>query len=689
MDQTGEQEEIPQETGLALGIDFGNSKVSAAVWDMSKKSPLIVIDPETDQYQFPATLYFSGNGKGNSYKKSNNNQDIGVAKPNEYKISNEEESNQNKENENSENKNNEVNIGDLKAEIGVDFQKNYNLDYYVYDVKKLIGQKYSEQNSEIQNICGSVKFKLMNDDKNENEILLSLDDKPFSFDRIAKLFIEKIKKQAEDRFQDKVKCCTISVPHGFNYTQKSAVRLAAENAGIEKVYIINDPLSTAIYYASKNKIQKTEYFLIIDFGSSKLDISIVSINKKNSIKILNSGGNSNFGGGVLNMELERDALEAYKQDGGSCPLEDSQLFLLEQEVEKAKKELTFKLDTQIKIKQLDGKIDLNYPIKREEFDELNREIYNSILSIIDSFLLETGKTIENIDHVILQGDAIRVVALTSELQKKYQDSDVITDLYDSVACGSAIYTAKQLGILNNPQFNNFKIYDIIPLSLGIRTEGDLMSVILPRGTRIPIKAVKTFITTQDNQEHIKFEIYEGERKLIKDNERLERTMLKNLPTMNKGKLKVAVTFEVDEEGTLTVTAKESSSDKEVSCTAVINKNLTQNDILGFIEEAKNNEKDDLEQKERIQSMLKLNDKIFEYSHLNEGNEDILRELEVFRNWIKHNSSVQKKEYEKKLIELNETMQKDKNDNKQRKQTATGNKKTTTSKHEEEKNPENK
>ena len=229
--------------------------------------------------------------------------------------------------------------------------------------------------------------------------------------------------------------------------------------------------------------------------------------------------------------------------------------------------------------------------------------------------------------------------------------------------------------MNNKQFENFKIYDITPISLGLRTEGDLMSVILPRGSRVPIKAVKRFNTTQDNQNNIKFEIYEGERKLIKDNIFLERIVLKNIPHMNKKQVKVEVEFEVDEEFNLTVTCKELSNNIQKSCQVVINKDFTQRKILEIIEDSKKNEENDKLEKERIQAMLKLNDKIFEYSHLFEGNEDILRELEGYRNWIKHSLSANKEEYIEKLNELNDKMNKNKNNNITRRQTTNINKNT--------------
>ena len=225
--------------------------------------------------------------------------------------------------------------------------------------------------------------------------------------------------------------------------------------------------------------------------------------------------------------------------------------------------------------------------------------------------------------------------------------------------GAAIYTAKKIGQMKNVQFQNFKIYDITPLSLGIRAEGDLMSVILPRGTKVPVKAEKFFITTQDNQSSIKFEIYTGERKLIKDNILLAKIMLKNLQPGNKGEIRIQVIFEVDENFMLHVEAKELNTDNSRKVDVFINDSLSQNQIYNMVEDSKKYENQDLDEKARIQAMLKLNDKIFEYSHLYEGNEDILRELESYRNWIKHNTTVPKEDYELKLKELNDNMQEDK------------------------------
>ena len=646
MEQSGNQEEIPQETGLSLGIDFGNSKISAAVWDSKKKAPSTVLFD--GKYQFPATLYCT------SIPKRKEGEESGL----DNKISN----------------------LDIKADVGVEFTEDKNIENFVYDIKKLIGQKTT--NEDFETIKSCVNYKL---EKDINNNIVCFEEK-IPFENLAKLFFDKVKECAESQFGDRVNYCAISVPHGFNYNQRSAIETAASLAGFKKVFIINDPLSTAIYYASRNKVQKTENIVIIDFGSSKLDVTLLTINKRNSIKVKMSGGDESLGGNLFTSELQKDILESYKSQGGNISDLDIKKFtLIEQEAEKVKKDLTFKLETSIQKQKFDGKIDLTYSLKRESFDEINNVHYSHINKLINSLIKESNIPPQKIHHIILQGDALRVVALTNLIKKEYPDSDIIEDLYDSVSFGSAIYAAQKIGMMNNDQFKNFKVYDITPLSLGIRGEGDLMSVILPRGSRVPIKVMKYFITTQDKQNDIKFEIYAGERKLIKDNLQLHKIMIKNLPQMNKGQVRIEVTFEVDENFTLKVKVKELSNNLTKSCSVVINEELSQTEINKMIQQAKIHEKEDLEEKQRIEAMLRLNDKIFEYNHLYEGNEEILRELESFRNWLKHSTSVPREEYEKKLKELNETMLKDKNDSKNRKQGGAGAKRTN--KLEEEKNPE--
>ena len=373
--------------------------------------------------------------------------------------------------------------------------------------------------------------------------------------------------------------------------------------------------------------------------------------------------------------------ENYKNEGGSIPNEMS-MYLMDK-IEKAKIKLTFENEAKIEEKKLDNKKDLKFEIKRERFDELNREHYSKIIQLINKLIKESNIKKTDINHICLQGNAIRIVKLKEKIKEEFPDVD-ICDFFNAIPIGAAIYTAKKINQMENVQFKNFRVYDITPLSLGIRAEGDLMSVILPRGTKVPIKAEKYFITTQDNQTSIKLEVFAGERKLIKDNNLLCKIMLKNLPQANKGQIRIVVTFEVDENFLLHIEARELTTNISKRIDVVINESLSQSQILEKVEEAKKNEKQDKDEKERIQAMLRLNDKIFEYSHLYEGNEDILRELESYRNWIKHSSAVPKEDYEEKLKELNENMQAEKLEAKNKK----NNKKNNRVKIEEEKNMDN-
>ena len=284
MEEEGDQNKKTEDKGLCLGIDFGNSKISAAVWNSKRKAPSMVsID---GKYQFPATLYC-----------------YGISKKEELNDQNRELEEAAEDNNNSSNRNNP----NIKAEVGIEFTEEKDIEFFVYDIKKIIGRKINN-NEELESIQKKIRYKI---DVDENGNIVCF-NKKLQFENLATFLIQKIKKAAEDQFGSKVNSCTISVPHGFNYNQRKAIEEAAKNADINTVYIINDPLSTAIYYASCNKIQKKEYFLIIDFGSSKLDISLLTINKRNSIKVKITGGDENLGGYIFNDELQKEIKEVYK-----------------------------------------------------------------------------------------------------------------------------------------------------------------------------------------------------------------------------------------------------------------------------------------------------------------------------------------------------------------------------------------
>ena len=391
MDQSGEQvqEEKPQDMGLALGIDFGNSTISAAVWRPDKKSAdMVNFDGKSS---FDANLYFS---------------DIAMKK---------------------EGNESNMEIDSLSPEIGVEFTNDKNLDYYVYDIKKLLGKKNIEDIKDIN-------YKISQD---ENGEILCFEEKiPLKI--IAKLLFQKVIETAKEHIKKEINYCTVSGPQGLNTSQRNAIIEAATLEGIKEVFIINDPLSAGIYYISKNKLLNLENFLIIDFGSSKLDISLITISKHNSIRIIKVGGDGSLGGGIFDKELLQEILETYKSEGGNIQNDiEKKLFLLRKKAEKMKIKLTFENEAALEEKKLDGKKDLQYSIKRERFDELNRDNYNQVFKLINKLIKESGIKKDEINHIFLQGNAMRTVKLKEKISEDFPNVD-ICELFTAIPMGAAI-----------------------------------------------------------------------------------------------------------------------------------------------------------------------------------------------------------------------------------------------------------
>lgn len=658
MEDLKKAENAPKENGLALGIDFGNSKISGAVWNIKKKSPQIIKDPQTGSYQFPAIIYFSSNSFSQINDNKNKDKEQINIKENYKNIIKEfPEINEKKPDvfltdkiKNSNILSLKDNLSILEPEVGVSFDINKNYPSYVYDIKKYLGLKIN--NSQYQELKESLTYetRIINDN-----LFFVINNNEISFQTLAKLLIEKIKSLAEKQFNDKIKIVAISVPHIYNYCQRYSLKKAALSTGISRVYIINDPLSTAIYYSFSNQINKSENFLIIDFGSSKLEVTILKINKNNSIKVTYSDGVNDCNGEDFNNAVEKEILETLTNGNNFFNENPDKLFKFKSDVEKAKKSLSFKPEADI----INIKGKQEYKLNRENLDECIKKIENKILDFINNSIVNSGISEEILDHVILQGNASRVISVYKMIQKRFKDSDIITNLYDSVAYGSAIYAAKKIEELKEEKYIRFKLHDITPLSLGIRTEGNLMSFILKKGTRIPVKATKSFVTTQDNQTMIKFDVYEGERKLAKENRLLTKLILSDLPEMNKGEIKVEICFEIDEESILNVTASEYYNGKSVNCSANIYNTLTHEEIKELIDNAEKCLEEDNKEKDRIKTMLKLNEQIFDYIHLYENDENIRVKLETIKNWIKHNTSAPKEQYISKIEKVNEIINKKK------------------------------
>ena len=455
-------------------------------------------------------------------------------------------------------------------------------DKVVYNIKQILGQKYSSKY--LQNMMPNLSFKL---EEKEDRPTLKIKEELISFEEIASFLFKKCIDDAEENFKNKVGNIVVSIPHSFNNNQRKAIKDSIRIAGCDKIHIINDTTAALIYYAFKFHIQKNENFLICDMGQNKLDCSVISIDKNNIIQVLSSGGDNRFGGEKFNQPLFKYVYDNFIAEGGNDFKKDPKSkFVFNCAIEAAKRNLTFVKETEINLPKIDGENDLIQVITREEFDKINEKNYKYVLECIDNVILESKIDRNNLNNVILLGESLRIPKLVSLLEEKFEDTNFINDFYDAVSMGSAIYSAHVSNKLNSEKFKNFKVFDITQLSLGIRTEGDLISTILPRGSKIPVKAVKSFLTTQENQKKIKFEIYEGERKFSRDNELLCRIILKGIPEGPRGSINIEVTFEIDEDGILKVQAIQPETNIEAHIIAAANGNMEEEEIKEIIQKAK-------------------------------------------------------------------------------------------------------
>ena len=524
-------------------------------------------------------------------------------------------------------------------------------DKVVYNIKQILGQKYSSKY--LQNMMPNLSFKL---EEKEDRPTLKIKEELMSFEEIASFLFKKCIDDAEENFKNKVGNIVVSIPHSFNNNQRKAIKDSIRIAGCDKIHIINDTTAALIYYAFKFHIQKNENFLICDMGQNKLDCSVISIDKNNIIQVLSSGGDNRFGGEKFNQPLFKYVYDNFIAEGGNdFKKNPKSKFDFNCAIEAAKRNLTFVKETEINLPKIDGENDLIQVITREEFDKINEKNYKYVLECIDNVILESKIDRNNLNNVILLGESLRIPKLVSLLEEKFEDTNFINDFYDAVSMGSAIYSAHVSNKLNSEKFKNFKVFDITQLSLGIRTEGDLISTILPRGSKIPVKAVKSFLTTQENQKKIKFEIYEGERKFSRDNELLCRIILKGIPEGPRGSINIEVTFEIDEDGILKVQAIQPETNIEAHIIAAANGNMEEEEIKEIIQKAKLAKSDDEKNEERVKAQLKLNEEILNYTKIYGEDENLWPIIEEYRNWLMHAGNVPKEELEKKRCELKKKM----------------------------------
>ncbi|XP_058762931.1 heat shock 70 kDa protein 18-like [Vicia villosa] len=430
----------------------------------------------------------------------------------------------------------------------------------IFDAKRLIGRKFSD--SVIQDDMKLWPFKVIAgvDDKPVIVVKYKGEEKHFCAEEISSMVLTKLREVAEEFVDFPVKNAVVTVPAYFNDSQRKATIDAGAIAGLNVIRIINEPTAAAFAYGlnKRTKCVGENNIFVFDLGGGTFDVSVLTI-KDNLFQVKATAGNTHLGGTDFDNRMVNYFVEELKRknkidiDGNPKALRR-----LRTACERAKRTLSFASTTTIEVENLFQGIDFSSSITRAKFEEINADLFKECMKIVESCLVDAKMNKSCINDVVVVGGSSRIPKVKQYLMEFFNRQDLCMSINpdEAVAYGAAVQAALLSdGFRNVP---NLVLQDITPLSLGMFILGDIMSVVIPRNTCIPIKITKGFETTEDNQSLANIQVYEGERTRASDNNLLGSFTLSNIPPAPRG-YSINICFAIDENGILTVTAIDKST----------------------------------------------------------------------------------------------------------------------------------
>ena len=447
----------------------------------------------------------------------------------------------------------------------------------------------------------SIKRKMGSDYK------VRIDDKEYTPQQISAYILMKMKKDAEQYLGGKIKKAVITCPAYFNDAQRQATKEAGQIAGFEVLRIINEPTAAALAYGLDKK--KEQKVLVYDLGGGTFDVSILEISE-GVIQVIATSGNNHLGGDDFDQRIIDWLAEEFKKQHGIDLREDKQaLQRLRDAAEKAKIELSTKLETDISLPYItatsSGPLHLETRLTRALYESLVKDLVDITRGPIERALNDAKLSPKDIDEIILVGGMTRtpmVQRLIYEIFGKEPNKSVNPD--EAVAIGAAIQAAILAG---SAKEKDIVLVDVTPLTLGIEVKGGLMEPIIPRNTTIPVRKSKIFTTAEDFQTEVEIRVYQGERAMARDNIFLGSFRLVDIPPAPRGVPQIEVTFDIDSDGIVHVSAKDLASNKEQSMVVTGRHKLREDEIKKMIEEAQRYEEQDRRKREEVELKNKADD----------------------------------------------------------------------------------
>ncbi len=490
----------------------------------------------------------------------------------------------------------------------------------IYSIKRFMGRKYAEVNEEMK----IVPYKVTR--ATNNDVRVSIMGKEHNPPEISSMILNKMKTAADEYLGQKVTKAVVTVPAYFNDSQRQATKDAGKIAGLEILRIVNEPTAAALAYGLDKK--KDETIAVYDFGGGTFDISILEVGE-GVVEVKSTNGDTHLGGDNIDQRIIDWIVDEFIKDQGIDLSKDKMaLQRLKEAAEKAKMELSTTLESEINLPfvtaDASGPKHLNMKLTRAKFEGLVEDILQRSVEPCKLALRDAGVNPEDIDEVVLVGGSTRiprVQQIVKELFRKDPHKGVNPD--EVVAIGAAV----QAGVLGG-DVKDLLLLDVTPLSLGIETLGAVFTKLIERNTTIPTRKSEIFSTAADNQTSVEVHVLQGERSMAKGNRTLGKFHLVGIPSAPRGVPQVEVTFDIDANGIVNVSAKDLGTNKEQKITITASSGLSKDEIENMTREAEVHSEEDAKYKEEVEARNRADNLVYNTEKLLKENRDKVPESDA-------------------------------------------------------------